>query len=227
MGIGLGKLTEIRQEAGGTAGALACPQNMQPAPGQYLLATSEHPGEVLPIVLFASALPGGDLQLAPPLPDHWGPGQALRLRGPLGRGFNLPDAARRVALYTDQASPGLLLPLAQLALQRSAAVTLYAHRTPANLPADIEILPAELLPEALDWADYLAACLPHTRLAELRRSLGLSVRQVTRCRIEALLIAPMPCAGMAECGACAVLTRSGWRHICSDGPVFELDQLEE
>jgi len=230
MPTALGKLLEIRQEAGGLSGTLACPPGMHPAPGQYLLASSLSPHETAPTPLFPASLPGGDLRVAPPLPLHWMVGQALHLRGPLGRGFDLPSQARRVALYAEATSPGSMLPIATQALERGAAVALYTRSvasTPAQLPADIEILPPDLLPEALDWADYLAVSLPLGRLAAFRRALGIHPRQPTRCRIQALLVAPMPCGGLSECGVCAVLTRSGWRHACKDGPVFDLDELED
>ena len=222
-----GKLLEIRQEAGGLAGTLACPPGMHPAPGQYLLASSLSSHETAPTPLFPTSLPGQDLLVAPPMPAHWIVGQVLHLRGPLGRGFDLPAEARRVALYADQTSPAPLLPIAAQALERGAAVALYAHSAPAHLPPDIEILPPDLLPETLAWADYLAVSLPLGRLAAFRRALGIHSRQPTRCRVQALLVAPMPCGGLAECGACAVLTRSGWRHACKDGPVFDLHELED
>ena len=36
-----------------------------------------------------------------------------------------------------------------------------------------------------------------------------------------LVDAPMPCAGMGDCGVCAVKARGGYRLACKDGPVFE------
>jgi NAD(P)H-flavin reductase len=35
----------------------------------------------------------------------------------------------------------------------------------------------------------------------------------------------MPCGGVADCGACAVETRLGWKLACEDGPVFDLIDL--
>jgi NAD(P)H-flavin reductase len=40
-----------------------------------------------------------------------------------------------------------------------------------------------------------------------------------------LVVAPMPCGGLAECGVCAVTTRRGWKLACKDGPVFDLGEL--
>jgi dihydroorotate dehydrogenase electron transfer subunit len=104
---------------------------------------------------------------------------------------------------------------------------LYASRAPEGLPDAVEVLPLEMLAEALAWADYIAAVFPYPKLAELRRLAGLTPHQTFRIDAEALLLVPMPCGGLGQCGACAVLTSHGWKHACSDGPVFPLNQLEE
>jgi hypothetical protein len=35
----------------------------------------------------------------------------------------------------------------------------------------------------------------------------------------------MPCAGLADCGVCAVELRRGWKLACKDGPVFDLRDI--
>ena len=42
---------------------------------------------------------------------------------------------------------------------------------------------------------------------------------------QALIVTPMPCGGIAECGVCAVTVRRGWKMACKDGPVFDLKEL--
>ena len=222
-----GILTEIRLEADGMAGALDVPPTLLLAPGQYLLASSADAAEAMPIVLYPTSLPGEPLTVAPPLPPTWSSGTALRLHGPLGQGFHLPDNARRVALACLDASPSLLLPLARQALARGAAVTLYARRAPEGLPDAVEALPLELLEEAVSWADYFAAVFPLARLPELRRLAGIAPHQHIPIDAEGLVLAPMPCGGQGECGACGVRTTRGWKQACSDGPVFWINQLEE
>jgi hypothetical protein len=221
-----GVLSEIRLHAEGMAGVLAVPSTLRLSPGQYLLASSEAAAEAMPVVLFPTSLPGEELTVAPPLPTAWAVGTVLHLHGPLGAGFHLPDSARRVALACLDASPAVLLALARLALQKGAAVTLYASRAPEGLPEAVEVLPLEMLAEALSWADYIAAVFPYPRLAELRRLAGLAPHQTFSIDVEGLVLVPMPCGGLGGCGACAVLTRNGWKQACSDGPVFPLNQLE-
>ncbi len=84
---------------GRRAARLTCPPALVPAPGQYLLAwapTDLHASLAFPVYQ-AGTCPGG-FYAAPPLPAQWLPGTQLHLRGPLGHGFSLPPAARRVAL---------------------------------------------------------------------------------------------------------------------------------
>jgi Leu/Phe-tRNA-protein transferase len=58
-----------------------------------------------------------------------------------------------------------------------------------------------------------------------RNSLSTVVKTFP-CPGQALIHTAMPCAGIAECGACAVRTRKSWRLACKDGPVFDISELE-
>ena len=42
---------------------------------------------------------------------------------------------------------------------------------------------------------------------------------------QVLIAPPMPC-GLGTCGACHLKAKRGWRCACTDGPVFDLDELE-
>ena len=222
-----GSLSELRLTPTGLAGRIDCPANLHPAPGQYLLASSNDPTETLPVPLFPAGLPqGNELPIAPPLPAHWVAGEPLLLRGPLGHGFSPPSTTRRFALAALQAPPDLLFPLCEQAVRQNASVALYTASPPSDLPAEVEISPLDLLPEALTWADYLAAVFPRESLAGFRRLAGLGLFDRLTIPAQALLLSPMPCGGIAECGVCAVRTTRGWQHACSDGPVFDLNTLE-
>lgn len=228
MSIVNGTLIEIRLTEYGLAGLMDCPRTVHPAPGQYLVASSEHEGEALPVPLFPASLPGEPLQVAPPLPANWYPGLPLHLRGPLGHGFNLPREARRVALVAYQSPSDLLLSLARSALHQGAAVTLCStFPPPSNLPEEIEVLPLSQLKEVVAWADYLATVFSRERYAELRKFLGYHLQESTAIPAEGLILTPMACAGLGPCGVCMVHTRKSWKRTCLDGPVFSLRSLEE
>lgn len=226
MAQGTGILTEIRLEAEGLSGRITCPPGLRPAPGQYLTAATGDPFETLVVPLFPTGIEDDELLIAPPLPAHWQAGMRLNLRGPLGTGFRLPVSARRVALAALDGAPLRLLPVAWQALAQHAAVAVYTRTNPAGLPPEVEVLPIDLLPEAAAWADFLALETPLAALPELRARLGLGPYARPAAMVQVLVMASMPCSGLGECGVCAVQTRAGWQLACSDGPVFDFNQLE-
>jgi Iron-sulfur cluster binding domain of dihydroorotate dehydrogenase B len=222
------RLTEIQVETGGRLAAwIDCPQTAIPAAGQYTLACAS--GDLtaaLGTTLFRSQVSEGGFLAAPPIPPSWGLGTSLVLRGPLGRGFSLDGQRLALAALGDTVSR--LLPLADEALQRGDAVTLFTGAPLPALPASIEVYPLSSLPEAHGWADCLAVDLPLEALPALRRSLALSRGERLAFPAQALIYTSMPCAGLAECGVCAVPVRGQRRYrlACKDGPVFDLEDLD-
>jgi hypothetical protein len=223
MGSYSGRVAEVRVEADGAAATIACPGRAVPGSGQYTLAVAA--GDVLGAGLFFAGVWEGGFQAAPPLPAGWEPGTVLALRGPLGHGFRLPENLRRLALVAAGASLGRLLPLASAALAREAAVTLFSDLPLPELPAALEAYPLGALPEAQVWADFLAVDLSIEDLPGLGDRLGLLTGSQPPCPGQVLVHAPMPCAGLAECGVCALKTRRGWKLACVDGPVFDLELI--
>jgi hypothetical protein len=223
-----GRVSEVRLDSGGRLeGRIACPARAVPPPGRYLSAHA--PAELdaplgTPIFL-SQAAPGG-FWAAPPFPSAWTPGTELILRGPLGTGFDISATVSRLALAALDSSPARLLPLALAALERECAVTLFTDSPLSSLPSTLEIYPLASLREALSWPDLLALDLPLERLPTLRDLLGVRPGDPLPCLAQALIWAPMPCAGIAECGACAVPSRRGYKLACADGPVFPLHSLD-
>ena len=236
MKQGTGELVELYLENGLTGGRLLCPQNLVPEPGKYLLARRGPPAPMLeaqagradaPLsapVFNAGPLSGGFL-VAPPIPLTWQPGTVLSLRGPLGRGFSLPASALHVALIALGETSARLKPLLAAALGQNASVALVSDLNLSDLPSEVEIQPVSALSEVAKWADYLAIDLPREALPGLREKLGLGEQATAPFEAQALVVTPMPCGGIAECGVCAVPVRRGWKMACKDGPVFDLDEL--
>jgi hypothetical protein len=223
-----GRVSEVRlSRCGGLEGLVTCPPGAVPPPGRYLSAHAPTEGDApLATPLFLTQLSAAGFWAAPPFPSSWIPGTELTLRGPLGTGFDLLAMVTRLALAALDDSPARLLPLARSALDRDCAVTLYTNASLPALPSTLEIYPLASLREALNWPDLLALDLPLERLPALHGLLNLHPGDPLPCQAQALIWTPMPCAGIGECGACAVPTRRGYKLACADGPVFQLHTLE-
>jgi dihydroorotate dehydrogenase electron transfer subunit len=209
---------------GKRAARLACDPRLVPAPGQYLLAGNpSEPDAPAPTLVFRASTSLEGFYAAPPLPVAWTPGTRLQLRGPLGHGFNLHPAARRVALAAFGPTSARLLALLEPALKQKASVVLLDDHPPTGLPLALEILPITSLVETASWADSLFLDLPREKLPAIDLA-GLRQR-FNGYTLEALIEAPMPCGALGECGVCAIQTPKGWKMACKDGPVFDLKSL--
>lgn len=206
---------------------------LEPSPpaqaGQYLLAWSPRERDApLATPLFPAGL-HGEVWLAVSLPGdglHWQPGDALHVRGPLGKGFRLPANAQRVALAALDTTPAPLLPIIGKGLAQGAAVALFGDLPSEPLPAAVEVRPLSELADEVFWADYLALSLQADILPWLHLHLTVPPHALRRAPIEVLVHAPMPCGGLAECGVCAVEGRHHPILICKHGPVLPLRNVE-
>jgi NAD(P)H-flavin reductase len=225
-----GRITEFRLEPdGGQVPRIGCPPQAIPQPGQYLLADS--PGDrdsILSTVLFPQQILDDGIVAAPtdrrfPDPD-WTLGSSLLLRGPLGRGFQLPISLRNLVLGAAGESAARLLPL----MRSAENVALFTDAPLPALPPEVEVQPLAGLSEALAWADFMVLDLPGPQvnslgyLDRLREQIGQAAFPRPG---QALLAGPMPCGGIADCGVCAVRTRRRYRLSCKDGPVFQINEL--
>jgi NAD(P)H-flavin reductase len=232
MHTGNGQVVELILEDGLRLVRLACPVNLIPSPGQYLLAGggSDSP---LPVPLFYTDSASQGFIAMAELSNSWNPGLELSLRGPLGRGFTLPSSCRKIGLIAFDASPARLKGLIQPALQRDAAVVLVCASAPDHLPDDVEVQPMSDVEDVVEWADYVALDVSRELLSQMRERLRkIDQLMVGKARVEhgrndvqVLIHTPVPCGGIAECGICAVTLKSGWRLACKDGPVFDWSEI--
>jgi hypothetical protein len=214
---------ELLLQDGQRAARLSCPANLTPSAGQYLLAGTSSDLLLPDPVYYADSAPEGFL--AAPAPESWMPGLDLYLRGPLGHGFNLPASARKVALVAFDGSAARLRPLIPLALNQGAAVVVTGTSSLDQLPNDVEVQPLSALSEIAAWADWLALEVARENAGELRERLGNKIRSSVWADAQALIRTPVPCGGIAECGVCAVTTKTGWKMACREGPVFRWDEI--
>jgi NAD(P)H-flavin reductase len=228
MRLHKGRVKEIRLDADGQPVAwIECPFGAIPAAGQYVRAHNiDEDQAVLSAWLFPGEINAGGFLTLPPIPESWVLGAHLELWGPLGKGFKLPERLGRMALAAFGDTMARLLPLIDIGMQLDCSVTLFTDVPQVHLHSSLEVYPLSLLPEALDWPQFLALDVPVECFPRLRAGLGLEPGQDPYCPAQVLVYTQMPCAGLADCGICAVSARRGWKLACKDGPVFDLDQLE-
>jgi hypothetical protein len=228
MGHSTGRMSEIRiASRERTEMRISCPEYSVPAAGQYLLACAlDDPYAVLGTPLYLVDRCEKGFWAASLVPCSWQPGTNLDLVGPLGQGFALPGFVQRLALAALGDSVARLLPLVNLAAQTKTAVTLFSLPPLPKLPAAVEVYPLSSLKGFLDWPDFMALDVPLEALDKIRQILALPDNTRLPCPAQVLVTTTMPCAGVGQCGVCALRVRRGWKLTCQDGPVFDLDKLE-
>ena len=224
MRNGKGTVVELILEDGQSFARISCPPALTPSAGQYLLA-SDAPDSPMPVPLFYTDSVTEGFICAPPVPESWKPGQEVYLRGPLGRGFTLPFAARKIALVALGGLPGRLRGLIRPSLKQGGSIVLVSDRSVDHLADEVEVLPLSALAEIVEWADYVAFDVSRENLKGLKERFGSRKQAAALAEAQILVRTPMPCGGVAECGVCAVRLKSDWEMVCKDGPVFEYNQL--
>ena len=224
MHTGKGHVLELVLQDGHRHVRVSCQSTLIPAPGQYLLANDES-DTPLPVPLFYTDSAAQGFMAVAPASVSWNPGHGLSLRGPLGHGFSLPLAARRVGLVAFDDQPARLRGLIQPALRQDADIVLVCSAAPDSLPDDVEVQPLSALDEIVNWADYIAFDVERANVHQLRQQLATRNHR-SGMSAEVLIRTPLPCGGIAECGVCAVSARSDWKLACKDGPVFDWSELD-
>jgi NAD(P)H-flavin reductase len=226
MKLNHGTIVEIQQASENTRTAtIRLAEAAAIRPGQYVqVYPQNHHDQPVGFSLFRGGfqqvkVPETVFTTAPQIPPDWNPGDRLNLYGPLGKGFNLPQTASRVALVAVGDSSSHLLPLASAALAQNAEVALFTKGNFPQLPAKIEISPLASLADAASWTDYIALSGTWQEILQARNDLPI---RNFHCPAEVLVFAPMPCSALASCGICAINDRQGnVLLVCEDGPVFD------
>ncbi len=217
-------LTGIYQN--GLAACLEFDHSLQPIlqPGQFLMARSVN--DILPVPLFPCGIQG--VQYTSPLSGnrHWNVGDKFSISLPHGRGFDVSGRSRRLLMISTTSTPLRLFPVAAGVIQNGGEAALYTMNLPDQVPLEMELLSLEQLTDAVSWADCIIGDASLDQMVNWRNEL-LGGRSSTAYPNTQLLIdTPLVCAGKAECGVCAIKTKHGWKKACTDGPVFNLSELE-
>ena len=226
------------------------PDGPVPAPGQfYMLAGARgwgdesgrpHLGRAFSVCRVRAARLGFLLEAIGPGTERLADlraGHGAWVVGPLGIGFTAPPAGSRAVLVGGGIGIAPLVIWAE-ALEGPALALLGfrsgSYAGAADLvPGDREIatddgspgthhgLVTDLLERHLAAGDVVYACGPPPMLESVRR---ICVARGVEAQLA--LEAGMAC-GFGACFGCVVLTGTGWRRLCVDGPVVRAGELAE
>lgn len=169
-------------------------------------------------------------------------GDLIDMLGPLGRGFRIDPKARNLLLVAGGIGIAPLVAVADEAVRRGLSVLMVAGAASKDrlfpgpaLPPEVEYRTAtddgsaghhgfvtDLLTDAAHWADQILACGPQPMflaLASMKRQGRLG-----GVHVQVSLERRMAC-GVGACLGCVVASNGGFRRVCADGPVFNLEDV--
>jgi len=168
-------------------------------------------------------------------------GERLDILGPLGHGFYISPASKKLLLVAGGIGIAPLTFLAQQALGQEKSVTLLLGAHTKD-----ELYPQKFLPDGIktiittedgsygeegnvtdiltgyvNWADQIYACGP---LAMYNTIAAERQKWPNKKSVQVSLEIRMGC-GIGACFSCSIKTKNGMKRVCLDGPVFNLDDV--
>ena len=168
-------------------------------------------------------------------------GDEIKMLGPLGHGYHIEPTSQRLVMGGGGTGLAPLIALADQAIASGREVTIVSAARKASLlyPSDwipdgvtiVEVtedgsagktgLITEALPAAMQDADQAFFCGPvpmYRALWETWRNHGITAPT------QVLLEVRMAC-GFGICYGCAVATDSGRKMVCTEGPMFDINEV--
>ncbi len=168
-------------------------------------------------------------------------GDNIDLLGPLGNGYSIHPESHNLLLLAGGIGIAPLCFLAQAALNQGHSVTTLLGASTATQLYPRQLLPPEaeliiitedgtagekgmitdLLPDFVDWADQIFACGPTL----MYRAMATRNQQLVKTKpVQISLEVRMGC-GRGICYGCTLKTKGGLKQVCTDGPIFALDDI--
>ena len=168
-------------------------------------------------------------------------GDNIALLGPLGNGYSIYPESHNLLLLAGGIGIAPLCFLAQAALNQGHSVTTLLGASTATqlyprqlLPPETELIMitedgttgekgmiTDFLPDFVGWADQIFACGPTL----MYRAMAARNQQLIKTKpVQISLEVRMGC-GRGVCYGCTLKTKSGLKQVCTDGPIFALEDI--
>ncbi len=168
-------------------------------------------------------------------------GEKLDLLGPLGNGFSVQPASKKLLLASGGIGIAPLVFLAQKALRDGRFIKLILGARTKDCLYPRELLPegietlittedgsdgekgkvTDALPGYVDWADQIYACGPLAMYQSIQKQ---RKKWKGKPPVQVSLEVRIGC-GIGACFGCSIKTKNGMKRVCRDGPVFNLDEV--
>jgi dihydroorotate dehydrogenase electron transfer subunit len=168
-------------------------------------------------------------------------GEKLDLLGPLGNGFSVQPATKKLLLAAGGIGIAPLVFLAQKALEDGRFIKLILGTRTKDGLYPVELLPqgietlvntedgsagekgkvTDALPGYVDWADQIYACGPLAMYQSIAKQRG---KWKSKTPVQVSLEVRIGC-GIGACFGCSIKTKNGMKRVCRDGPVFNLGEV--
>ncbi len=170
-------------------------------------------------------------------------GESVDLFGPLGNGFSIYSASRKLLLVAGGIGIAPLYSLASSASKEGYSITiLLGARTLIQLylkeyqyqpikaefvmvtedgTTDEKGIITDLIPKYIDWSDQIFACGP----ASMYQAMADQNQQLLKAKPAQISLEVRMGCGRGVCYGCTVKTKSGLKQVCKDGPVFNLEDI--
>jgi dihydroorotate dehydrogenase electron transfer subunit len=209
-------------------------------PGQFVTADL---GDVLrqPLLPAAIRATGLDLLLLPgQAAAALAPDETIDLLGPLGCPLPRVEPRARLLLIADAHHLPSLFPMLNQALTDDGQAALLLLSGDGAAPYPRALLPPALELHEVDgdalratepvrtlvmWADRVLVATDAARYPALARLVN-DLRLAPAADFAQALLMPTVVCGVGACRGCTVDTRQGYRQACTDGPFFNLLELE-
>lgn len=166
---------------------------------------------------------------------------ALEIIGPLGNGFDISSRSQNLLLIAGGIGVAPLNFLAQEAIVHNFNVTMLAGAAtkdallPRNLlPPKVRYIEAtddgssgrqgfvtDLISSYIDRHDQVFACGP----IPMFRTLASKKNELLKGKETQLSLEMRMACGHGVCYGCTIKTAHGWKQVCKDGPVFNIDDV--
>lgn len=201
---------------------------------EFFLIPNSHPGQRISLLQvddqpfmipkIAYVLNSGkNLEILPQEPLDLKPGQSLIISQPAGVGFTEFEKQVRILMLINELENSYLYNLIhQSPKSKQWELSVLTTGKNYNYPEWVELITKSQFKETCNWADRIYLEATQSNLDETIYKIMSTFAKQDQKKVEIFTQANYGCAGIGECGLCAVNILNKKILLCQQGPVIKL-----